>query len=276
MSAPTGQETEGTGTGVTGRRAAVAGRPIGHSLSPVLHRAAYAALGLPWSYEAIDCGREELADLIARVRSAPEQWAGLSLTMPLKEAVVPLLDRVETDVGAVNTVAVGAGGELVGYNTDVDGILGGLHELCPAGIPPSVALLGAGGTARAAAAALAGVCQELTIHARDAGRAEQVAQLARARGLAVRIAPFGPPALGLPVIVTLPTGVADRLPPTGPVLDVLYDPWPTAYAAAARAAGYPVVGGLVVLAAQAARQVTLMTGQHVPIAALRRAVGLSG
>ena len=135
------------------RRAAVLGSPIEHSLSPVLHTAAYAALGLAhWSYTAIECDEAGLPALIA---SCDGQWAGLSLTMPLKRAVLPLLDRTEplaVEAGGANTV-VFAGGERHGYNTDVPGMVAALAE---AGVtaPPGGTILGAGATACAALAAL--------------------------------------------------------------------------------------------------------------------------
>src|SRR5579859_6111990 len=104
-------------------RAAVLGSPIAHSLSPVLHRAAYRELGLAgWSYEAIECDE---AGLPALLDGCGPEWAGLSLTMPLKRAVLPLLgtaDTVSREVGAANTV-VFAGGARQGHNTDVPGMI---------------------------------------------------------------------------------------------------------------------------------------------------------
>jgi len=107
-------------------KAAVLGSPIAHSLSPALHRAAYTALGLTdWSYQAIECDQAALPALLA---GCGPDWAGLSLTMPLKRAVLPLLDRtdpVAADVGAANTVVFGDGGRH-GYNTDVPGMIAAL------------------------------------------------------------------------------------------------------------------------------------------------------
>lgn len=115
-----------------GRRAAVLGHPIAHSLSPVLHRAAYRALGLDsWSYDAVDVTEDGLPGFVAGLG---DDWAGLSLTMPLKQTVLPLLDHVEPlaqVVGAVNTVLVQGSGSartLVGANTDVHGIVAALRE----------------------------------------------------------------------------------------------------------------------------------------------------
>src|SRR5262250_221072 len=107
-------------------KAAVLGSPIAHSLSPVLHRAAYRALGLTgWTYQAIECDEARLPDLLA---ACDASWAGLSLTMPLKRAVLPLLDHTEplaAEVGAANTV-VFAAGRRHGHNTDVPGLLAAL------------------------------------------------------------------------------------------------------------------------------------------------------
>ena len=109
-------------------KAAVLGSPVRHSLSPVLHRAAYAALGLTgWTYEAIEC---DAARLAGQIRACGPEWAGLSLTMPLKQAVLPLLDSAEplvTQVAGANTV-VFADGARRGFNTDVPGIMMALTE----------------------------------------------------------------------------------------------------------------------------------------------------
>lgn len=127
------------------RRAAVLGSPIGHSLSPVLHRAAYAALGLDWSYEAIDVDEAGLAGFLDGL---DESWAGLSLTMPLKRTVIPLLHGLSPTaaaVDAVNTVLLHGDGRRIGDNTDVAGMVAAL-PVVPAGEVPveRVAILGAG------------------------------------------------------------------------------------------------------------------------------------
>ncbi len=110
------------------RKAAVLGSPIAHSLSPALHRAAYARLGLDgWSYQAIECDEPGLP---GRLAGCGPQWAGLSLTMPLKRAVLPLLDRadpVTAATGCANTV-VFSGGARLGFNTDVAGLVTALAE----------------------------------------------------------------------------------------------------------------------------------------------------
>src|SRR5215813_8538402 len=150
-------------------KAAVLGSPITHSLSPVLHRAAYQALGLTgWSYQAIECDAARLPGLLD---GCGPGWAGLSLTMPLKRAVLPLLDRAEplvTDVGAANTVVFG-GGRRRGHNTDVPGMVAALAEAGLSGNPGEVLIAGAGATACSAVAAVRELgAREVTVAARDA------------------------------------------------------------------------------------------------------------
>ena len=126
-------------------KAAVLGAPIAHSLSPVLHRAAYQALGLTgWSYEAIEC---DTARLPALLDGCGPGWAGLSLTMPLKRAVLPLLDHIDPltrEVGAANTV-VFTGGQRHGHNTDVPGMIAALAEARVTGLPRPATVLILGG-----------------------------------------------------------------------------------------------------------------------------------
>ena len=260
------------------------GSPIGHSLSPVLHRAAYRELGLDWEYEAIDCDVPALAGTLGRLAGT---HAGLSLTMPLKEAVLPLLAEVTSearDIGAVNTVvfADGAADRRLGYNTDVIGVLAALEELGidPAGEP--VGLLGAGGAARAVLAALArrGV-GEVVVVVRTPARAAGLLDLARRLGVAAQVRPCSPRALvGVRLAISaVPATAAGTMEGLGspswpvdlPLFDLSYAPWPTPLAAIALAAGAPVVGGLPMLVAQAAEQVRLMTGRRPPTDVMRSA-----
>ncbi len=276
-------------------RAAVLGSPIAHSLSPVLHTAAYAALGLDgWTYTAIECDEAGLPGLIASLDSAgpggrPPQtppssrWAGLSLTMPLKRAVLPLLDRTEPlalQIGGANTV-VFAGGLRHGYNTDVPGMVAALAE---AGVtsPAGATILGAGATACAALGALRETgLATVVVQVRDRARAGDLLAAARRLGLAVELRPFGRPVRdGDLLISTVPAGAADfyaeravdpRARPSA-VLDVVYHPWPTRLAAAAARSGVTVVNGFDLLLHQAARQVELMTGlEPAPLDAMRAA-----
>jgi shikimate dehydrogenase len=273
-------------------RAAVFGHPVEHSLSPVLHQAAYEALGLAdWAYGRRDVTAEELPGVVA---SLDPTWAGLSLTMPLKQAILPLLDHVEplaAAVGAVNTVLVqptGAGRLLVGANTDVYGIVAALREVAgpERGIEGPAVVLGAGATAASAVAALGELGHTApVVLARSPGRAGAVLRAASRMGVSVTLRPWdrAPQALteaGV-VVSTVPSGAADDLarvllddPPTPGrlLLDVVYEPWPTALAIAWTAAGGSVAAGWSMLLHQAAEQVRLMTGQDPPVDEMREAL----
>jgi shikimate dehydrogenase len=267
------------------RRAAVLGSPIAHSLSPVLHGAAYRVLGLAWSYEAIECGQDELHGVLDAL---DESYVGLSLTMPLKRAVLPLLDDVSalaSAVGAANTVLFDGIGPFLrrrGENTDVGGMVAAIRAQRP-DVVGSAVILGAGGTAAAALAALrelAAVRVAVVVRSRE--RAAELAQAAERLDVAISILDWpGDEALvGADLVIsTVPAGVTDRLVGAAPgplragqlLFDVVYDPWPTPYAAAALAAGAEVIGGLELLVHQAALQVELMTGRVAPVEAMRSA-----
>jgi shikimate 5-dehydrogenase len=284
-------------------RAAVLGKPIAHSLSPALHRAAYQALGLTeWTYDLVECDEAGLADYM---RERGPEWAGLSLTMPLKAAVLPLLDHVDqlaAATGGANTVVFRPEGRY-GYNTDVQGIVDALTEAGfagpasagPASAGPAsagqgsaglgrVAILGAGATACSALAAVGELgLPGADVVARDPSRADGLLATAARLGLQVRLHPWGNLGsdLALPdlLISTAPAGAADayaqriRLTHQAPraVLDVVYHPWPTPLAQAAAAAGSTVVSGYAMLLHQAAAQVELMTGKPAPLEAMREA-----
>ncbi|GGT23430.1 shikimate dehydrogenase [Nonomuraea spiralis] len=273
-------------------RAAVMGSPIGHSLSPHLHRAAYAAMGLDgWSYEAFECDEARLPGLLAELVPVRGQggaeheeeraWAGLSLTMPLKRAVLPLLDTVSdlaVEVGGANTVVFGEGLRH-GHNTDVHGIERALAE---AGVPAprSATVLGGGATAASALAALRNLgLHATTLLVRDPARAGETVEVAGRLGVALAVETFDKldayTEVDL-VVSTLPGGAADvfagRLARVPALFDVVYAPWPTRAATAVREAGGTVVGGFAMLLHQAVRQVELMTGRtDVPVEAMRAA-----
>jgi shikimate dehydrogenase len=265
-------------------RAAVLGSPIAHSLSPVLHRAAYAELGLSgWQYDAYRVDEAELPGFLAGLGEEDGRWAGLSLTMPLKRAVLPLLDELTAtarSVEAVNTVLFTEDGRRIGENTDIPGLLAALRERGVTRVERA-AVLGAGATASSALAALARICAgEVTAYVRSAERAAEMRGWGERLGVDVRTAPWESAARALDaplVIATTPAGTADALAgvvPEGPgvLFDVLYDPWPTPLAAAWAAAGGTVLGGLDLLVHQAVLQVEQMTGRG-PLApdALRKA-----
>lgn len=254
------------------------GSPIAHSLSPVLHRAAYDALGLDWAYDAVECDEAGLPALLDRL--GPE-YAGLSLTMPLKAVVLPLLDTVTplaVAVEAANTV-VFRDGCRHGDNTDVPGMVRALSD---AGIAPgeSPVVLGAGGTARSALAALADLgARDVAVVVRERARARPLAAAGERLGTRVTLTAWpGVAALreATLVVSTVPAGAADAVAAGGwrgdlPLFDVLYHPWPTPLAAAALAAGARVVPGLDLLVSQAVLQVELMTGRRPPAGVLAAA-----
>ncbi|MFD8203745.1 shikimate dehydrogenase [Streptomyces sp. NPDC059701] len=263
------------------QRAAVLGSPIAHSLSPVLHRTAYAELGLEgWTYDRFDVDEEALPGFLGKLGL---EWAGLSLTMPLKRAVIPLLDEISdtaASVDAVNTVVFTEDGRRAGDNTDIPGMVAALREH---GIEKvdTAAVLGAGATASSALAALARVCTgEVTVYVRSEARAAEMRGWAERLDVAVRIADWShaEQALHAPLVVaTTPAGTTDALASAvpekaGTLFDVLYDPWPTALAARWSAYGGAVVSGLDLLLHQAVLQVERMTGRApAPLAAMRKA-----
>ncbi|MBM0234501.1 shikimate dehydrogenase [Micromonospora sp. STR1_7] len=272
---------------VSTRRAAVLGKPIAHSLSPVIHTAGYAAAGLSgWSYTRIECAAAELPDLVAGL--GPE-WAGLSVTMPGKEAAFAVADAaspVAAAVGAANTLVRRPDGSWYADNTDVAGMV---QVLTDAGVRAgaAVTVLGAGGTGRAALAAAARMaCSSVTVVARRPEAVDELRPVADALDLVLTGAAWSDAArhAGADVVVsTVPKGVADPLAdlvtwrPGGVFFDALYNPWPTPLAASALAAGLRVVSGLDLLLAQAVGQFEQFTGVRAPVeamrAALRRATG---
>ncbi|MFD5103107.1 shikimate dehydrogenase [Streptomyces albidochromogenes] len=266
----------------TTRRAAVLGSPIAHSLSPVLHRAAYAELGLAhWSYDRFEVDEAGLPRFFAELDAS---WAGLSLTMPLKRAVIPLLDEISDTVAAVeavNTVVFKEDGRRVGDNTDIPGMIAALHERGVEKVD-SAAVLGAGATASSALAALSRLCAgPVTAYVRSSARADEMRQWGERLGVDVRIGDWAEAgrAFDAPLVVaTTPAGTTDALAGAvpdrpGTLFDVLYEPWPTALAAAWSARGGAVVGGLDLLVHQAALQVERMTGRATAPLAVMRAAG---
>ncbi|MCK9793525.1 shikimate dehydrogenase [Isoptericola sp. 4D.3] len=280
------------------RRAAVLGHPVAHSLSPVLHTAAYDALGLEgWEYSAIDTTVESLPEL---VRGLDLGWAGLSVTMPLKHAVIDLVDHVDplaVAVGAVNTVLVAparCGVTLTGTNTDVYGLVTALREGFAAqgrgkdAGAASAVVLGGGATAASTLAALGELgCTSPRVLVRSLGRSTALQEAAARMGVTPRFEVLDATAslaslLDADVVVsTMPAYAADPVAsalaahggaPRGVLLDVVYDPRPTALSASWAAAGGTAVGGERMLLHQAAEQVRLMTGRPAPVAAMDAAL----
>lgn len=259
------------------KRAAVLGHPIAHSLSPALHRAAYQALGLPWHYDAVDVDSGGLATFL---RDLGPDWAGVSLTMPLKVEAVPLMDFIEPMaklVGAINTVLIQRFADqrhLVGANTDVHGIVAAFRE---AGIDRAGTgvVLGGGATATAAIAALGqlGVTTPV-VAVRDRARAGALLRASTKMGLTVRFVTLDEAASrasGADLVVsTIPADAgaavgAEVTTASGTLLDVIYSPLVTPLGSAWETAGGSRIGGERMLLHQAAEQVRLMTGLEAPI-----------
>jgi len=259
-------------------RAAVVGRPVSHSLSPLLHRAAYAALGLTdWTYDALDLGADQLPELLAGLG---QEWRGFSVTMPCKQAAVDAADLVEPLprlLHAANTLVHTDEGWRA-ENTDVTGV-GMALQLAGVERVSCAAILGAGGTAAAAAVALSSLgAQHLDIVVREPVRAAGLLRVLDVLGVDRSVTLLPEADLDVPLVVSaLPIDAQRDLPDLGwragqTVLDVLYAPWPTPVAQRVTTAGGTVVSGLEVLFWQATVQVELMTGHPAPIAAMRAAL----
>ncbi len=262
------------------RRCAVLGRPIAHSLSPVLHRAGYRVVGLDWTYDAYDVGAEELTGFLAGL---DRSWRGLSLTMPLKRAVLPLLDDLDErarQAGAANTVLLEEG-RRVGANTDIPGAAAAIRERHRGSVERAL-LLGGGATAASALLALADLgCREARLVVRDPSRVGATLEAAGRHPapphVEVRTLGDAAPEAGWDIVVsTVPAAAQDdrllAFAAAAPVVfDVGYEPWPTRLAARAEAEGGVVVSGLDLLVHQAAGQFLLMTGREAPVGAMRAA-----
>lgn len=255
-------------------RFGVVGDPIDHSLSPVLHRAGYAALGLPWEYDAWRVPAGGLADFVA---GRPD-LRGLSVTMPLKREALALADAA-TDrarlAGAANTLLRGDDG-VRADNTDIAGAAAALRVRVDR-LGPSATILGGGATAASVGLALVDLgVLELTLLVRDPARARATydALLRHPGGPSVYIGDLGDRPTGDLLVSTIPAtaqtpALVERCSAVPVVFEVLYDPWPTPLAASAD--GRVLVGGLDLLVHQAAEQFRLFTGETAPVEAMRAA-----
>lgn len=261
-------------------RAAVLGSPIAHSLSPRLHNAGYAALGLSdWQYTAAEVTEDGLSEFVAGLDGT---WRGLSLTMPLKEVafeVATTVSDLAVRAGAINTLVRRGDGGWDADNTDVAGIV---ESLRPLALDDHAVVIGAGATARSAVLALEilGV-PRVTVAARRPEPAHALAAFADTQGLrtaAVPLADWCRQGAGL-VLSTVPAGGStDLVAATAGssldlvLFDVVYAGWPSPLAAAVTAAGGTAVSGLEMLLHQAVAQFALFTGRQVGVETLRAAV----
>jgi shikimate dehydrogenase len=249
------------------RRCAVLGSPIEHSLSPALHRAAYAHLGLNWTYDRVEVSEHGLASF---VRGLDASWRGLSLTMPLKVAVLELgrVDPLARLAGAGNTLVLD-GGERWIYNTDVGGLIWAVRQVVAAPLP-RVTILGTGATARAALIAASELgAQLVTAVARTPARADALRTLNDQLGIRLEVRPWSSQVPDADLVVSTVVsgaadGIAQAVAASAPlIVDIIYDPWPTALAMAAERAGCTVVTGFDLLIGQALLQIERMTGSSV-------------
>lgn len=269
--------------------AAVIGSPIEHSLSPVIHRAAWAQLGIDgWEYHRLEQDTDSLPGFIAGLRA---DCAGLSVTMPCKQAVMPLLDVIDplaSAVGAVNTV-VPSSGVLAGFNTDVTGIASAVRRACSmagCSAPSSALVLGARATASSALAALGelGITSSTVAARRFGGPGSVVAAASRLGVNIEQVLWSDAEAVDRAassadlVISTLPASAADPLAERLRVregqilLDVVYSPRDTALRRAFENAGGVVAEGTDMLVFQAGAQVQLMTGRSPDTGVMREAL----
>ncbi|MBB3604270.1 shikimate dehydrogenase [Mycolicibacterium sp. BK556] len=263
------------------RKAAVLGSPVAHSKSPLLHLAAYRALGLTdWTYDRIECTADELPSL---VRGLGPEWVGLSVTMPGKFAALRVADerteRAEL-VGSANTL-VRTGRGWRADNTDIDGVAGALGHVRH---PRHAIVLGSGGTAPAAIVALADIgAIEITVVARNRDKAARLLELGAAVDVTTEFCDLADPRL--PEVAATADVLASTIPADAaaayagvfagvPVLlDAIYDPWPTPLAAAVRDAGGEVISGVQMLLHQAFSQVEQFTGCPAPREQMVAALG---
>lgn len=256
-------------------RCAVIGSPIAHSLSPAMHRAAYAELGLDWTYEAVRVEEHELQEFLGALG---DDVRGLSVTAPLKRRLAEL---IEPDggppLGVVNTVVIDDGAPST-YNTDVPGAVNALDEH-RIGNLMSARILGGGATAASIAYALSTIgVTRVEFVVRDPTRAADAVDIATTAGMAASARKLDEPMLDRVdlLVSTVPAQVAngqvhELVEASRAVFDVVYDPWPSHLVEVAEGADLPYVTGLDLLAHQAALQVDLMTGQSVDPQLLREA-----
>jgi shikimate dehydrogenase len=261
------------------------GDPVGHSLSPAMHSAALAAAGLVgWTYTAETVHAGDLARVVASLRQ--REWAGANVTVPHKRAVMPLLDGitpVAAAIGAVNTVVKEADGRLIGHNTDAAGFLADLYALEAQFGKGPVLIIGAGGSARAVAAACAGVSARIRVIARRREQAEALQTIAPLEVFDWDPVGWLQASDDCTLIVnTTPLGMTPKpdfspwldgtpFPPMAFVYDLVYNPPETLLVQQAKAAGLRAATGLGMLVEQGALAFEKWTGHRAARTAMRRA-----
>lgn len=259
-------------------RHAVVGDPVEHSLSPTLHRAGYAALGIEATYDAVRVPSGELAQFVAGLGA---QWRGLSVTAPLKREALALADEVSdlaVLAGGANTL-VRADGGWFADNTDVPGAVAAIRERF-AGASDTAMILGGGATAASVGLALADLgIGRIVVAARNPVNAADAVAAIRSHPAApdVVVVPLDEAgATGGVLVSTVPARaqtpeLVERVLPADVVFEVTYNEWPTPLVAAAQRQGVTVVSGLDLLVHQAVLQFGMFTGHDGPLDAMRAA-----
>lgn len=279
------------GSAPTGRTRvlAVIGHPVAHSLSPVIHNAAFAALDLDWVYVALPVPAGSGGDAVRSLRHLG--LAGLNVTAPHKEAAAEACDDLSDEAAllrAVNTVIVREDGSIRGESTDGPGFLDSLAEEGVDCRGTRTLVLGGGGAARAVVVALVRAGAEVVVGARDPSRASRAGALAG--GGAVLSLGEAERSLAEFALVVQATSVgmageeavldASRLGPGQVAIDLVYHPADTRFLLAAKEAGARTVGGIGMLVHQAAHSFRIWTGHEAPLAvmwtAARDALGARG
>jgi shikimate dehydrogenase len=276
------------------KRAGVIGYPLGHSLSPVVFEAAFKAAGIEGAYEPWPTEEAQLEGRVNALRG--DDMFGANVTIPYKETVIPMLDRVEEGaeaIGAVNTI-VHDGGELIGHNTDLAGFNRALKDdarFDPAG--KKTAIIGSGGAARAVARALVKAnASSVIVAGRNPSKMEALVGPLRpetAPGVTISWCYWHDGAFlkGLPSVDLLinctPVGTKttdsegespiepENMPEGGVVFDLVYNPEETALLRTAKERGSQAVSGLGMLVYQAAESFKLWTGQEADVEAMLEA-----
>jgi shikimate dehydrogenase len=260
-------------------KAAVLGSPVAHSLSPILHNAAYAALGLDHTYSAIETTELSLGAFLS---ARDTNWLGVSLTMPLKEVAFEFADSCDELAqltGAINTYVFKDG--IQAFNTDVLGIVDALTEIGSNKVTTG-AIFGSGATARSSLIALHSLgAQIINCVARNQTDIDRMAKISKGVDMDFQVTSVADSNwMAADVVInTTPVGVLDDVArevfsPSGVLLDVVYNPWPTQLAASWSVTGGSIVSGLSMLLHQAGHQVTLMTGEPAPIVQMREALNV--
>lgn len=263
---------------------AVLGSPISHSLSPALYRAAFSELGISGEYVAIECDVDDVASTFQNLRQGEIQ--ALSITMPLKEEIISLLDGIDSNadlLDAVNCVSF-VDGAAIGHNTDGDGCCDALEEQGGASLRGAqVVLIGAGGTARSVALALGRRGAHITVMNRSLDNAlylvGRLTEDIEAHGGSITLGGVADVAGASVLVNTTSVGMNSTETPLPSeylhsklvVLDAVYQPMTTTLLADAAMAGATTIDGLWMLIQQARRQCVHQFGQKPSVDTLRGA-----